>query len=114
LLGHEILAEEGFPEAICRFCSCHTGVGLTRGDIEEQNLPLPVADYVAESPEERLVMYADKFHSKSDPPRLLTADDYAGVVRHFGEGKVTAFRAMVETYGEPDLEPFGAGPRLSR
>jgi uncharacterized protein len=24
LLGHEVLREEGFPEVICRFASCHT------------------------------------------------------------------------------------------
>ncbi|MFF1482942.1 HD domain-containing protein [Streptomyces sp. NPDC058301] len=68
ILGHDLLAEEGFPEYVCRFCSCHTGVGLTKDDIERRRLPLPPADYVAESAEERLAMYADKFHSKTTPP----------------------------------------------
>jgi uncharacterized protein len=31
LLGHELLRELGLPERLCRFCSHHTGVGLSRG-----------------------------------------------------------------------------------
>jgi uncharacterized protein len=66
--GYELLLAEGFPEEICRFASCHTGVGLSREDVIRQGLPLPPADYLAETGEEKLVMYADKFHSKTTPP----------------------------------------------
>ncbi|MEV6673953.1 HDIG domain-containing metalloprotein [Streptomyces sp. NPDC051162] len=109
VLGHEILRREGLPERLCRFCSCHTGVGLTRHDVREQGLPVPVADYLAESAEEQLVMYADKFHTKSTPPRFLSADDYASHVRKFGEDKVTAFQALRARFGEPDLAAVEAG-----
>ncbi|MFF4403425.1 HD domain-containing protein [Streptomyces sp. NPDC001404] len=103
VLGHEILRAEGFPEYLCRFCSCHTGVGLTEDDIRRQQLPLPVADYVAGTPEEELVMYADKFHSKSTPPRFLSAAEYAEYVQRFGQDKVDAFHALRARFGEPDL-----------
>jgi uncharacterized protein len=106
ILGHELLQEEGLPEAICRFASHHTGVGLTRDDVIAQRLPLPPADYLAETGEERLVMYADKFHSKTIPPVLLTAPAYAAKVRRFGEEKVAAFQAMRADFGDPDLAPF--------
>ena len=106
ILGYELLHEEGLPEVICRFASHHTGVGLTRADVIAQRLPLPPADYLAESDDERLVMYADKFHSKKTPPILLTAAAYAVSVRRFGEEKVTAFQAMQATFGNPDLTPF--------
>ncbi|HEU5028732.1 MAG TPA: HD domain-containing protein [Spirillospora sp.] len=106
VLGHELLAEEGYPEALCRFCSHHTGMGLTRDDIERQNLPLPPADYLAETGEERLVMYADKFHSKTDPPSFVNASSYAVHVRRFGGDKVAAFKEMRDLYGEPDLDPL--------
>jgi uncharacterized protein len=108
ILGYELLREAGFPEAICRFASHHTGVGLTRDDVIAQGLPLPPADYLAETGEERLVMYADKFHSKKTPPVLRTASAYAISVSRFGEEKVAAFQAMRTTFGEPDLEPFSA------
>ncbi|MGW2826232.1 HD domain-containing protein [Streptomyces sp. NPDC001443] len=108
LLGHEILAEEGFSEALRRFCSCHTGVGLTKHDVERQGLPLPVADYVAVTVEERLVMYADKFHSKSAPPKFLSADSYARYVGRFGRDKVSAFARLRAEFGEPDLTDLAA------
>ncbi|GAA2348468.1 hypothetical protein GCM10010170_036960 [Dactylosporangium salmoneum] len=108
LLGHEVLAELGFPEPLARFCSHHTGVGLTRDDVRRQDLPLPLGDYVAETAEERLVMYADKFHSKSTPPHFVSAAAYTAAVARFGDGKAAAFKAMVAEYGEPDLAPLAA------
>jgi uncharacterized protein len=110
LLGHELLVTEGYPEAICRFASRHTGMGLSREDVRSQGLPLPAGDYLAESGEEQLVMYADKFHSKTGPPVFVTAEEYAASVRRFGEDKVATFAAMRERFGEPDLTPFTGRP----
>lgn len=107
VLGHELLAGEGLPEALCRFCSHHTGVGVTSDDVRSQGLPVPVADYLAESAEEELVMYADKFHSKSEPPVFLTAGTYTAKVRRFGQDKELRFKELVERYGEPDLAALG-------
>ncbi|MFW6640352.1 HD domain-containing protein [Nocardiopsis algeriensis] len=103
LLGQEILTSEGFPEELSRFCSHHTGVGITREDIRVQGLPLPEGDYVAESAEEQLVMYADKFHSKKNPPVFVSADTYAVSVSRFGEDKVTRFKELRRHFGDPDL-----------
>ncbi|MEU4210889.1 HDIG domain-containing metalloprotein [Streptomyces sp. NPDC026206] len=108
VLGHEILRREGLPERLRRFCSCHTGVGLTRHDIHRQGLPLPPADYLAESAEEQLVMYADKFHTKTTPPAFLSADRYAAHVRRFGKEKADAFHALRARFGEPDLASLTA------
>src|ERR1700742_3912027 len=33
VLGYELLAGEGYPEAVCRFASHHTGVGLSAEDV---------------------------------------------------------------------------------
>ncbi|MFE3459277.1 HD domain-containing protein [Nocardiopsis aegyptia] len=106
VLGHETLTGEGLPETLCRFCSHHTGVGLTRVDVREQGLPVPERDYLAESIEEELVMYADKFHSKRNPPVFLTADSYAASVARFGEDKVVRFKEMRTRFGTPDLAPL--------
>ncbi|MEU9224099.1 HD domain-containing protein [Streptomyces massasporeus] len=102
-LGHEIFEAEGFPETLRGFCSHHTGVGLTRRDIVRQELPLPPADYLAVTQEERLVMYADKCHTKSRPSTFLSPDEYAAHVRRFGEDKVIAFQVLRAEFGEPDL-----------
>jgi uncharacterized protein len=107
VLGHELLEAEGLAAGICRFASCHTGVGISREDVIRQGLPLPVADYLARTPEEKVVMYADKFHTKSSPPRFLTADAYAASLRRFGDDKVAAFEAMRAQFGDPDLTRLG-------
>jgi uncharacterized protein len=109
VLGHDLLAEEGIPERICRFASHHTGVGITRQDVASQDLPLPEADYMAETVEESVVMYADKFHTKSSPARLITPQDFAASIGRFGEDKVMAFESMRARFGEPDLGALERG-----
>ncbi|HUN33784.1 MAG TPA: HD domain-containing protein [Trebonia sp.] len=109
VLGHDLLAQEGLPERICRFASHHTGVGITRQDVLTQGLPLPEADYMAETVEETVVMYADKFHTKSSPARLIGPQDFAASIRRFGEDKVTAFESMRAQFGDPDLDALQQG-----
>ncbi|MFE5793267.1 HD domain-containing protein [Streptomyces sp. NPDC056503] len=108
VLGHRLLAEEGLPEALCRFCSCHTGVGITQEDVLAQGLPIPPADYVPTTPEERMVMYADKFHSKSTPPRFVSPDSFETRIARFGQEKVTVFQALRRLYGDPELDALAA------
>ncbi|MDI1465232.1 HDIG domain-containing protein [Catellatospora sp. KI3] len=103
VLGRDLLRELGFPEQVARFCAHHTGVGLTADDVRRHALPLPAGDYLAETDEEELVMYADKFHTKTTPPAFVTAAGYTEYVRRFGPDKVARFTAMVERFGEPDL-----------
>lgn len=104
VLGEELLREEGFPLQICRFASHHTGVGITKQQIMERGLPLPQEDFLAESEEELLVMYADKFHSKSTPPRFNAAESYKAYVLKFGPENPVKFQEMVDHFGMPDLE----------
>jgi uncharacterized protein len=112
VVGAALLRETGMPEAIARIAERHTGIGLTREHILKTNLPLPAQDFVPETPEELLVMYADKLHTKyitsSDPTdttgRFNTPDMYLVHARHFGEANAARFAALVEQYGVPDLE----------
>lgn len=101
--GYALLKEEGFDEQLRRFASNHTGVGLTKKEIEEDKLPIPPSDYFAENPEERLTMYADKFHTKTTPPKFMTADTYAKKLEKFGEEKVAHFRQFQNELGTPEL-----------
>ncbi|GII55087.1 phosphohydrolase [Planotetraspora thailandica] len=113
ILGYELLAGEGLTEAVSRFCSCHTGVGISRDDILKQSLPLPPADYLAETIEEELVMYADKFHSKTRPPTFVSAETYASHIRRFGEDKVRRFNSMIGSFGIPDVESLIGGTAVT-
>ena len=107
ILGEEILQNEGFPEIISRIASHHTGVGLTKKDVQDQNLPMPVADYTAQTDEERLIMYADKFHSKSNPPTeppyFCTFEWYRDSISRLGSDKAAKFDALAELFSKPDL-----------
>lgn len=58
---------------------------------------------MAETDEELLVMYADKFHSKTTPPRFHTAATYRTHVARFGAANAERFDTMVARFGEPDL-----------
>lgn len=109
LRGYELLKEEGLDEAICRFALLHTGVGITAEDVQMQHLPLPIRDYVAETVEEKIVMYADKFHSKKNPPVFHRAETYKVYLQNnFGNGKVKRFEELVEEFGLPHLEPLAS------
>ncbi|MFG2005100.1 HDIG domain-containing metalloprotein [Spirillospora sp. NPDC048911] len=108
VLGHALLRGLGFPEVLCRFCSCHTGVGLSRDDVTTHNLSIPVGDYLAETGEEELVMFADKFHSKTDPPVFVSAASFAVSVARYGADKPARFAALLDRFGEPDLGPLQA------
>jgi uncharacterized protein len=108
VLGHELLLGLGFPDELARFCSRHTGVGITRDDVRRQALPIPVDDYVPGTPEEELVLYADKFHSKRTPPVFVSGDSYAALVARWGAGKVATFGRLRQRYGDPDLETLSS------
>ncbi len=104
ILGGQLLKKEGYLSLLRRFATCHTGVGLTRQDIIKQKLPLPPGDYVARSVEEQLVMYADKFHSKTTPPIFNSAAWYLNYIKQFGEDKHQKFQGLIEFFGEPDIK----------
>lgn len=111
VIGETILRDEGFPEIIWRFASHHTGVGLTKQDVIDQHIPIPATDYTAQTDEERLVMYVDKFHSKSNPPHeppyFCTFEWYRHSIQQFGEDKTTKFDFLAEQFNKPDLAPLG-------
>lgn len=104
VLGYEILKKAGYAENLCRIASNHTGTGITKEMIKEQGLPLPEDDYVANSTEERLVMYADKFHSKT--PRFNTYESYRAFSEQFGKKATERFESMANEFGLPDLNYF--------
>ncbi|WEV42098.1 HD domain-containing protein [Bifidobacterium sp. ESL0682] len=103
LRGYNWLLEQGVDESIAQFARNHTGVGLTREQVVAQGLPLPPADYVPMNLEQEVVMVADKYNSKSIPPRFLTAEAYARKARRFGPANERQWLDLVKKYGVPDI-----------
>ena len=97
LIGGELLRKEGY-ERHARVCERHTGTGITREQIERQQLPLPLADFVPETLEEQIVCYADKFYSKSHPDRILSVIQTAESLEKFGHKGVEKFLGWVKMF----------------
>lgn len=63
-LGRKILEKKGLPRHAL-VCERHVGVGISREEITDHNLPLPVRDMIPQSIEEIIICFADKFFSKN-------------------------------------------------
>ncbi|MEW6419194.1 MAG: HD domain-containing protein [Nitrospirota bacterium] len=99
-LGRELLEKEGFPKHAL-ICERHIGVGISRKDIEEKNLPLPKRDMVPVSIEEQIICYADKFFSK-DSESFLKEKSIKRIreyISKFGKDKIKRFDEWVKIFG---------------
>ena len=97
IIGAQLLRQYGM-ERHARVCERHTGTGITRQQIERQQLPLPLKDYVPETMEEQVVCYADKFYSKSRPDSVLNVEQTAQSLEKFGHEGVQKFLLWAEMF----------------
>lgn len=104
VLGEALLKSESIAKALCNIVLHHAGVGISRSDVITRRLSIPARDYFPETIEERLVMYADKFHSKSAPTSFYSVEGYRDYSKKFGDDNVARFDKLVEEFGVPDLE----------
>jgi uncharacterized protein len=91
ILGAEILRKEGFP-LHARVCERHTGTGITRQNIIDNELPLPHYDFLPETMAEKLICYADKFFSKTHPDVEKSLEKAENSILRFGEDGLERFR----------------------
>lgn len=97
VLGAELMRADGYPRHAL-VCERHTGTGLTVADIIAQNLPLPHRDMCPVSLEEKLVCFADKFYSKSNPDREKPLDKVRKSVARYGEDSLRRFEEMAALF----------------
>lgn len=90
-VGAKLIREMGL-EAEARICERHTGAGLSKETIASASLPIEVKDYLPETLEEKLICYADKFYSKSNPTRILTSEQAYESLLKFGEEGALRFK----------------------
>ncbi len=86
-------------EPCARICERHTGSGITAAAIRKHRLPLPVRDYLPETPEEQLICLADKFYSKSGDRRELSPERIRRQLARFGADSVARFDALCARFG---------------
>jgi uncharacterized protein len=101
-LGGKILKALGLARH-ARVCERHVGVGLTKADIEERNLPMPARDMLPETLEEQILCYADKFFSKGRPPgrEEKRLENIVKGLAPYGREKVERFLAWHRRFCEP-------------
>ena len=98
ILGAELLRREGLPRH-ARVAERHTGTGLTRQAIIEQQLPLPAADFLPETIEEQIICYADKFFSKTRLEQAKTDEQVLVSLKRFGQESVERMASWMKLFG---------------
>ena len=82
-------------------CERHVGVGLSKTDIENQRLPLPLRDMLPISIEEQIICFADKFFSKNhrSPQSEIKTDQIIDVLEKYGIKQADRFRRWLDLFG---------------
>ncbi|MCM1034134.1 MAG: HD domain-containing protein [Paludibacter sp.] len=89
-LGAQLLRTEGLPRH-ADVAERHTGTGITKEQIQKENLPLPLQDFCPRTLEEQIICYADKFYSKT----------------HLGKTKsLHKIREGLQRHGNASLQQF--------
>lgn len=91
--GQKILEREGLAKH-AKVAHNHIGVGLTKEEITNRNLPLPVKDISPMSIEEKIISYADLFFSKRPKSFWIekTEDEVITELEQYGEEDLKTFR----------------------
>ena len=101
ILGAEYLREMGLEE-YARVAERHLNLGVTREDIRRENLPFPDRDMMPETLEEKIICFADKFHSKV-PKSLTIPKPVDVIVGKLPEYARKRFFDMAEAFDEPGV-----------
>ncbi len=97
-LGAELLRRNCATARHAFVCERHTGVGISKKMIVENNLPLPQRDMLPITFEEQLICYADKFYSKSQLKETLSIERIRTQLGHFGQSQVAKFDAWHDLF----------------
>lgn len=102
-LGAEILRREGL-EKHALVAERHTGSGITMDQVIREDLPIPVADYLPISLEEKIICYADKFYSKGHVGEEVANSKIRENMWKYGHDAIVRWDALVELMGETDRQ----------
>lgn len=90
--GAELLRKENLPSHAL-ICERHVGMGLSKQEIIAKQLPLPAKDMIPTTWEEKIVLFADKFFSKSKEhlTKEKSLEQIRESTKRWGEDKVKLF-----------------------
>jgi uncharacterized protein len=90
IIGRQILEQYGLRHHAL-VCERHVGVGISRQEIRDRRLPLPLRDMLPTSLEEIIICYADKFFSKSNGGTHHSTEAVIAELKTFGREQVDRF-----------------------
>lgn len=96
-VGYNLLTKEGMPKHAL-VCLRHTGAGLSKVEITEQNLPLEHIDMLPISIEEQVICFADCFFSKTKLGKEKSTEKIRNSLSKFGERSVKQFDKWCELF----------------
>lgn len=100
VIGANMLRKEGLGEDLARIVERHIGTGIEKEQIIERNLPLPHKDFIPETLEEKLVGYADNFHSKK--PKFNSYTEIKEDLSRYGQENVKRLEEARKLFGIPE------------
>lgn len=101
--GEKFLRSQGINDnKILRFTTVHAGVGITKEDIKREKLNLPKKDFIPVSLEEKILTFADKFHTKA--PAFVDFNEAKSKLEKFDIAKGIKMDLYREKFGLPDLD----------
>ncbi|MCL2596289.1 MAG: HDIG domain-containing protein [Paludibacter sp.] len=96
-LGGQILRKEGLIRHAL-VAERHTGTGIPLEEIIKKDLPLPHRNFCPLSIEEKIICYADKFFSKSNPEKEFSIDEIRNNLSKFSQKNVDIFNLWNEMF----------------
>ncbi|NNF97795.1 MAG: phosphohydrolase [Desulfobacteraceae bacterium] len=98
-LGRKLLEKHGIHKHAL-VCERHVGVGISKDEIRQLNLPLPEREMIPVTMEEKIICYADKFFSKSGSAssREKSVDEVIATLERYGRDKVERFMEWHECF----------------
>lgn len=95
ILGREILEKEGLPKH-AMVCERHIGVGITKEEVKDGNLPLPARDMLPVSLEEKIICLADLFFSKDSAKGERSVEEIKRFWSDFGPGQKRRIESLID------------------
>ena len=98
LEGKKILEKNGLNK-YASICVTHTGSGISKENIKNNKIPLPIKDYLPTTLLEKLICYCDKFYSKShNLTKEKSVEQIITQLEKFGEDSVKRFLELHELF----------------
>lgn len=105
IIGRKMLDDRGYHRHGL-VCERHVGIGISRKDIQRQQLPLPLRDMRPVSIEEKLICYADLFFSKKGKNGPKPVPAILKSLSSYGADKTSLFLEWMAAFENSEYQAY--------